>query len=97
MAPAGADSFLVERSVVVGAGPEAVHALVDDFHEWPAWSPVTTFLFEPGGTDTTVRWQMTGKKTWFFKVFGFVFSMDKMVGKDFEKGLAKLEAAAEAR
>ena len=34
--------------------------------------------------------------TWFFKVFGFIFSMDKMVGKDFEKGLAKLKALAEA-
>lgn len=38
---------------------------------------------------------MTGKKNIFFKLFGFVFSMDKMVGKDFEKGLAQLKAAAE--
>lgn len=57
---------------------------------------VTTFLLEPSGAGATVRWQMTGKKNWFFKVFGFVFSMDKMVGKDFERGLAKLKAAAEA-
>ncbi|MGW5072808.1 hypothetical protein [Rhodococcus sp. NPDC004095] len=39
---------------------------------------------------------MTGPKSWFFKVFGFVMSMDKMVGKDFERGLAKLKAVAEA-
>ncbi|WP_077042500.1 SRPBCC family protein [Rhodococcus sp. MTM3W5.2] len=57
---------------------------------------VTTFLLEPSGARTTLRWQMTGRKNWFFKVFGFVFSMDKMVGKDFEKGLAKLKALAEA-
>lgn len=58
---------------------------------------VTTFLLEPTETGTTVRWQMTGRKNWFFKLFGFAFSMDKMVGKDFEKGLAQLAAVAEAR
>jgi hypothetical protein len=57
---------------------------------------VTTFLLQPSDEGATVRRQMTGKKTWFFKVFGFIFSMDKMVGKDFEKGLAKLKALAEA-
>ena len=58
---------------------------------------VTTFLLEPAASGTTVRWQMAGKQSWFFKVFGFVFSMDKMVGKDFEKGLATLKAVAEAK
>ena len=38
---------------------------------------------------------MTGKKNLFFKIFGFIFSMDKLVGKDFEKGLSQLKAAAE--
>lgn len=56
---------------------------------------VTTFLLKPEGNAVRVTWQMTGKKNIFFKLFGFVFSMDKMVGKDFEKGLAQLKAAAE--
>ena len=56
---------------------------------------VTTFLLEPQGENMAVTWRMTGKKNFFFKAFGFIFSMDKMVGKDFEKGLAQLKAAAE--
>jgi hypothetical protein len=31
------------------------------------------------------------------KAFGLVMNMDKMVGGDFEAGLAKLKAAAESR
>ena len=58
---------------------------------------VTTFLLEPNGAGTTVRWEMTGKNNLFFRIVGVVFPMDKMVGKDFEKGLAQLKAAAEQR
>ncbi|MFC9557071.1 SRPBCC family protein [Rhodococcus sp. NPDC056960] len=58
---------------------------------------VTTFLLEPNSAGTTVRWQMTGKNNRFFKLLGAFFSMDKMVGKDFEKGLARLKATAEER
>ena len=58
---------------------------------------VTTFILEPNGAGTTVRWQMTDKNNLFFRIVGVVFPMDKMVGKDFEKGLAQLKAAAEQR
>ncbi|MGL4306594.1 MAG: SRPBCC family protein [Mycobacteriaceae bacterium] len=56
---------------------------------------VTTFLVQEEEKGTKLVWQMTGKKNLFFKLFGFVLSMDKMVGKDFEKGLQQLKAAAE--
>ncbi|MGV9861899.1 SRPBCC family protein [Rhodococcus koreensis] len=58
---------------------------------------VTTFLLEPNGAGTIVRWQMTGRNNLFFRIVGVVFPMDKMVGKDFEKGLAQLKATAEQR
>lgn len=58
---------------------------------------VTTFLLEPNGAGTTVRWQMAGRNNHFFRIVGVVFPMDKIVGKDFEKGLAQLKAAAEQR
>ena len=31
--------FSLSRSTHVDAPPERVHSLVDDFHEWPRWSP----------------------------------------------------------
>lgn len=33
------DSFRVERSATINAPPEAVYALINDFHNWGAWSP----------------------------------------------------------
>jgi uncharacterized protein YndB with AHSA1/START domain len=33
------DSFRIERSVAIKAPPEKVFALINDFHQWEAWSP----------------------------------------------------------
>jgi hypothetical protein len=46
---------------------------------------------------TRVRWVMTGPKTLATKVMGLFTSMDKMVGPDFEKGLARLKDVVETR
>lgn len=53
------------------------------------------FAFQPEGAGTRVVWSMTGTKGFVFKAFGLLMSMDKMVGGDFEKGLAAMKAAAE--
>ena len=33
------DAFRVQRSTRIKAPPEKVFALIDDFHQWTAWSP----------------------------------------------------------
>ena len=38
---------------------------------------------------------MTGQKTLMTKVMGIFTSMDKMIGPDFEKGLARLKEVVE--
>ena len=40
---------------------------------------------------------MTGENNLFFTLLGKLFPMDKVVGKDFEKGLAQLKARAEGQ
>ena len=55
----------------------------------------TVFTIEPTGSGSQVTWTMTGKKTLATKVMGIFTSMDKMIGPDFEKGLARLKATAE--
>lgn len=59
----------------------------------------TTFTLtekgEADGSATEVTWSMTGKNTLMTKVMSLFTSMDKMVGKDFEKGLAQLKAESE--
>ena len=50
---------------------------------------------KPSGDATTVTWGMDGTQAFFVKIMGLFFSMDKMVGKDFEVGLANLKTLAE--
>jgi len=54
------------------------------------------FAFAPEGDGTTVTWSMTGKNNFVSKAFCLFMDMDKMVGGDFEKGLAAMKAVAEA-
>jgi hypothetical protein len=55
----------------------------------------TRFALSPEGSGTRVTWTMTGRKTLMTKVMGIFTSMDKMIGPDFEKGLARLKATSE--
>jgi len=56
-----------------------------------------TFLLIPSGDATAVTWRMTGRKNLLLRLFGFVISMDRVVGGDFEKGLTRLKAVTESR
>lgn len=53
------------------------------------------FNLVPQGDATEVTWSMQGPTPYMAKVMHVFFNMDKMVGGDFEKGLADLKAAAE--
>jgi hypothetical protein len=55
----------------------------------------TVFSIQPEGSGSRVIWSMTGKKTLMTKVMGIFTSMEKLLGPDFEKGLARLKAATE--
>jgi uncharacterized protein YndB with AHSA1/START domain len=55
----------------------------------------TRFTVAPDGGATKVTWTMKGPKTFMTKVMGIFTSMDKVVGRDFEKGLTQLKAVAE--
>ena len=53
------------------------------------------FTMEPQGDATNVTWAMNGHVPYFAKILHVFFDMDRMVGKDFEAGLAKFKAVAE--
>lgn len=55
----------------------------------------TVFTLIPAGDGTNVTWEMTGVNNLMFKMMGIVMNMDKMIGRDFEKGLAAMKAEAE--
>ncbi|GAA4691593.1 SRPBCC family protein [Nocardioides conyzicola] len=149
-------SYEVARTTTIAVDPTRVHALVDDFHEWPAWSPwedldpdlqrtytgpdsgvgahyawqgnrkagqgtmeitgstperidvdlvfmkpfdsasKVTFELVPTDSGTQVTWRMRGEQKGLWGVLGKVVSMDRLVGKDFDKGLARLKAVLES-
>jgi Polyketide cyclase / dehydrase and lipid transport len=56
---------------------------------------VTEFTLMPKGDVTNLKWEMRGRTPFMFKVMHMFFNMDKMVGKDFDAGLANLKAIVE--
>ncbi|MEU6832841.1 SRPBCC family protein [Nocardia beijingensis] len=57
---------------------------------------MVTFLLDPVETGTEVTWRMTGRQTGLMSVIGKFIPMDKFVGRDFEKGLARMQQAVMA-
>ena len=58
---------------------------------------VVEFTFQPQGDQTTVTWSMTGRyPNWIGKAICKIMNMDKMIGSDFEKGLANLKRTVES-
>lgn len=75
--------------------PTAVHIDLVFEKPWKARND-TRFHIEPRPEGCRVTWSMTGQKTLMSRVMGVFVSMDRLVGGDFEKGLARLKATAEA-
>jgi hypothetical protein len=53
------------------------------------------FTFQPDGDQTVVTWTMAGKNNFVGKVFGLVVDCDKMIGGQFEQGLAQMKSLVE--
>lgn len=56
---------------------------------------VSTYTYTPTAMGTHVVWEMEGPSKFMTKIMMVFTSMDKMIGPDFERGLAQLKTAAE--
>ncbi len=54
------------------------------------------FTFNSENDQTTVTWSMYGKNNFMSKAMGLIMNCEKMVGGQFEKGLAALKSVVEA-
>jgi hypothetical protein len=54
------------------------------------------FTLDPANGSTKVTWAMYGPVPYMMRVMSMFFSMDQLVGKDFELGLANMKAIAES-
>jgi hypothetical protein len=91
----GNDDVGSGRMTVTEAVPnEKVAIRLEFFKPMEATNP-TTFTIVPQGAQSTVTWRMEGQNGFIGKAFSVFVDMDAMVGKDFDKGLAKLKAVVE--
>ena len=79
-------------TIVDSTAPGSIQIRLDFIKPW-ASTNTTQFDFAPSGSGTQVTWTMNGRHNFVSKAMCLVMDMDKMVGPDFEKGLANLDTA----
>jgi len=85
-----------EMTVVESTAPAKVALKLDFVRPFEAHNDAE-FSISPDGDGSQVSWTMTGPSPLLSRVMQIFISMEKMVGPDFEAGLAALKALAEAR
>lgn len=80
---------------IIGSSPPSKIEIKLEFTKPFAARNIAEFTLEPQGAATKVTWAMHGPTTLMSKMMGLFFSMDKLVGPQFEDGLASLKRLTE--
>lgn len=92
----GNDDVGAGRMEIKSVVPNAKVTIQLDFLKPFESSNTTDYILQPAADGTTtVRWVMYGPMPYVSKLMGVFVSMDSLIGKDFEQGLANLKAVAE--
>lgn len=83
------------RMEILKAAPASQVEIKLDFIKPFEGHNIAEFTLTPQGENTQVVWVMHGPAPYISKLMGVFVSMDTMIGKDFETGLANMKAAAE--
>jgi hypothetical protein len=81
---------------MIESGPRKIVLKLDFVKPFEAHN-MGEFLLEPKGDSTSVTWATYGPSPYMSKVIGTFMNIDDLIGRDFEKGLADLKAAAEKK
>ena len=84
------------RMTITDSRPNDLIKINLEFLKPFAATNATEFSFVPQGNQTAVKWTMSGDKNFMMKAFSIFMDVDKMVGNDFEKGLAQMKTVSEA-
>jgi hypothetical protein len=82
------------RMQIIDAAPTRTAIQLDFIKPFEAHN-IAAFTALAQGDGTRVTWSMEGSSPFIHKVVGLFLNMDKMVGGDFETGLANLKTLAE--
>jgi len=83
------------RMEITDTAPPSRIAIKLDFLEPFEAHNTAEFTMDGKGDYTSVTWAMYGPANYISKLMGVFFNMDKMIGRDFEAGLANLKAISE--
>jgi len=81
---------------IIESRPSELIRITLDFLKPFASTATAEFTFDPQGNQTVLTWSMTGKNNFIAKAIHLFMNMDKMVGGQFEKGLAQMKSVVEA-
>ena len=84
------------RLTIIESRPNDLVRIKLEFMKPFAATNTAEFTFKPEGDKTAVTWSMQGNNNFIAKALHLVMNMDKMVGGQFEKGLADMKLVAEA-
>jgi uncharacterized protein YndB with AHSA1/START domain len=92
----GAGSTGQGRMQIVASDPPRTLTVQVDFAKPFTAHNINEFTLVPVGAATEITWRMHGTNPPIAKLMSVFISMDRMMGKHFESGLANLKAAAES-
>lgn len=82
------------RMQIIDAQPTRTVIQLDFSRPFTAHN-IAEFNARPGNDGTELTWSMDGPSPFISKVMGLFFNMDRMIGTDFETGLANLKSVSE--
>jgi hypothetical protein len=85
---------ILESSLPGKMGPSKITIKLDFLKPFEGHN-TSEFTMSPKGDSTEITWAMQGPSPFMMKVMHVFINMDKMLGKDFETGLANLKAVVE--
>jgi hypothetical protein len=83
------------RMTITESRPSDLIVIKLEFFKPFAANSIAEFTFKPEGSQTAVTWSMTGENNFMAKAIHLFMSMDKMIGGQFDKGLASMKSVVE--
>ena len=83
------------RMTITESRPDELIRIRLDFIKPLPGTSTAEFTFRPQGNQTAVTWSMHGTNNFMAKAIHLVMNMDRMIGGQFDRGLADMKAAVE--
>jgi hypothetical protein len=84
------------RMTITESRPSELIRIKMEFFKPFAGISTAEFTFKPEGNQTAVTWRMSGENNFMAKAMHLFMNMDKMIGGQFDKGLAQMKSIVEA-